>query len=267
MATNIGRTGSAHVQGELWSARAHDWSEVQERVQRPIYGPVFDALGVAAGFRLLDAGCGSGLGAQVAAERGAEVSGLDAAPAHVAIAHFRVPNGDFRVGELEDLPFEEGSFDGVTSFNAFQYAASPVNAVREAKRVTKPGGLIAILVWGEPQDCEAAGYLRALGSVLPPAPPGTPGPFALSEPGALEALATQGQLKALNVADIDGHWEYADLETALRALLSSGPAVRAINHAGEQAVRQAVAEAVKPFQTSSGGYRLENRWRYLVAAA
>ena len=98
------------------------------------------------------------------------------------------------MGELEDLPYADGSFDAVTGFNAFQYAAEPAAALREAARVTKPGGRVVAMIWGTAAECEAAAYLAAIGRLLPPPPPGAPGPFALSEPGVLEALLTRAGL-------------------------------------------------------------------------
>jgi ubiquinone/menaquinone biosynthesis C-methylase UbiE len=99
---------------------------------RPLYEAVFDAADVEAGTRLLDVGCGPGLAAQLAAKRGAHVAGLDAAGASLEFAGERTPQGDFRVGEMEDLPWPDNTFDVVTGFNAFQYAADVVNALREA---------------------------------------------------------------------------------------------------------------------------------------
>jgi ubiquinone/menaquinone biosynthesis C-methylase UbiE len=52
----------------------------------------------------------------------------------LAIARTRVPDGDFHVGELESLPFPDGTFDLVTGFNAFQYAANPVAALADARK-------------------------------------------------------------------------------------------------------------------------------------
>src|SRR5205814_1806979 len=124
--------------------------------------------------------------ASLATKRGAKVTGLDAAAPLVEIARTRVPEGDFRVGELEQLPYADGSFDLVTGFNSFQYAAEPVNALQEARRVVRGDGRVVIAVWGKPEQCELADYLAALGALLPPPPPGAPGPWALSEDGALE---------------------------------------------------------------------------------
>jgi 2-polyprenyl-3-methyl-5-hydroxy-6-metoxy-1,4-benzoquinol methylase len=91
--------GSARVQGELWSERARDWSIFQERTAMPLYDAALARLGIAAGTRILDVGCGSGMFCQLAAQRGAEVDGIDAAPALIDIARRRVPAGHRRDGD------------------------------------------------------------------------------------------------------------------------------------------------------------------------
>lgn len=265
MATIDQIKGSAAVQGELWGARARAWADVQEPAQRSMYPPVLDAAGVTGGTRLLDVGCGSGMAAALARERGAKVSGIDAALAAVEIARVRVPDAEFRVGEMETLPYDDGTFDVVTGFNSFQYATDPEGALREARRVARAGGTVAIMTWGRPQDCEAAAVLKALAALLPPPPAGAPGPFALSEPGALEDLATRAGLAPGHADQVATRWEYPDLETAERGCLSAGPAVKAIAAVGEQRVAAAVGDAIAPFRTAAGGYAIENTWCYLLA--
>src|SRR5919197_2782109 len=267
MATREAISGSAQAQGELWGARARDWAEVQEPAQRALYAPVLDAAGVGEGTRLLEAGCGCGVAAAAAHGRGGAVAGIDAALPLIELARERLGGAEFRVGELEELPYEEASFDVVTVFNSFQYAADPVRALREARRVIGSGGTVAIVTWGRPEDCEASAYLKALGSLLPPPPPGAPGPFALSEPGALEELVAQAGLTPHAAHEVTTRWDYPDRDTALRGLLSAGPAVKAIDGGAEDRVSEAVADSIEPFRTASGGYAIENTWRYLVAGA
>jgi SAM-dependent methyltransferase len=168
---------------------------------------------------------------------------------------------------MESLPFPDDSFELVTGFNSFQYAARPGRALEEAARVVRPGGSVLVATWGDPAECEALGYIDVVGTVLPPAPPGAPGPLALCDPEALRAFARGAGLSPRELGDVDMPFVYADLETALRGTLSAGPAARAIDAAGEDVVRQAVARALAPFRLSSGGYRLENRFRYLIAQA
>lgn len=60
---------------------------------------------------------------------------------------------------------------------------------------------------------------------------------------------------------------YPDAETMLRGLLSAGPAVRAIEHVGEEAVKDAVLKALEPFKTPDGGYHFCNKFLYLIARA
>jgi SAM-dependent methyltransferase len=235
-------------------------------MHRPIYLAVFDALGVGSGTRLLDVGCGTGMAAQLAAARGAQVSGLDASVASVAIARERTPAGDFRAGEMEELPFADRAFDAVTSFNAFQYAADPVAALREALRVGAPGGRVAMVVWGEPHDCEHAATLAALGPLMPPPPPGAGGPFALSAPGKVEALMAQAGLRPTASGSVDCPFEYPDAETAWRGISSAGPYVVAMRHSGEEAVKNATLASLAPYATPSGGYRQKNKFHYVIAA-
>jgi hypothetical protein len=106
-----------------------------------------------------------------------------------------------------------------------------------------------------------------MGSLLPPPPAGAPGPYALSADGALEALAQTAGLIPGEVKKVDCPWEYPDEQTALRGLLSSGPAIRAIQHTDEATVRDVILKTLEPFKTATGGYRLENNYRYMIATA
>ncbi len=90
---------------------------------------VWTSAKVRAGQQVLDVGCGSGLFCHLAAKRDAQVAGTDAAPKLIEIAKSRTSSGDFRVGEMEELPFADGLFDLVTGFISFQYASDPINAL------------------------------------------------------------------------------------------------------------------------------------------
>jgi SAM-dependent methyltransferase len=237
---------------------------VQEGVAIPLYEAVLNETAIGEGTSVLDIGCGSGIFCEMAAKRGARVSGIDAAESLLAIARERVIDGDFRTGEMEVLPYVDRTFDVVAGFSSFQFAASPVNALREATRVSRTGTVV-IAVFGKREESESADYIAALGSLLPPPPPGAPGPYALSADGALEALATEAGMTPGIVETVDCPWEYPDEKTALRGLLSSGPAIRAIQHAGEEVVRDVVLSVIAPFKTNSGGYRLKNNFRYMIA--
>src|SRR5512135_2103708 len=90
------RTSEAH--GRLWGARAQDWADFQEGTVRPVFEAVLERTRVGPGTRYLDAGCGSGMAAEMAVARGAEVFGVDAAEAMLSITRSRAPTGHFRVG-------------------------------------------------------------------------------------------------------------------------------------------------------------------------
>jgi SAM-dependent methyltransferase len=262
-----GNATSSAVNGRLWGSAAADWAEIQEKTCLPVYRAAFDRIGLGAGAAYLDVGCGAGLAAQTAAERGAAVSGLDAAESLLAIARTRVPSGDFRVGKLEQLPFADNRFDVVTGFNSFQYAVHPGAALVEARRVAKPGSPVVVMTWGEPEGMEAASLVAALKPLLPPPPAGAPGPFALSNEAALRSFAEAAGLKPVEIFDVDSPWVYVDLATALRGLRSSGVAARAIGHSSAEAVDDAHRQALVPFRCEDGSYIVGARFRCLVTRA
>jgi ubiquinone/menaquinone biosynthesis C-methylase UbiE len=146
--------GSAAVQGQLWGTGPDDWAEVIEPLLRPVHLAALAALAPLSGLSLLDAGCGAGLALRLAAEQGARVSGLDASAALLDVARGRLPDADLRVGGIEELPYDDATFDVVTAYNSIQYASDPKTAVAELARVARPDGRVAIEVWGEAAHCE-----------------------------------------------------------------------------------------------------------------
>ena len=258
-------TSNAAVQRELWGRHPRDWAEFQEGQLRSFYEAIVAGLAIGPETRLLDAGCGSGLFCRIAADAGADVAGIDAAPELLEIARERTPTGTFVHGDFESLPWPDESFDLVTGIASFSFTANPATALREAGRVLRRNGRVVIGTWGPPDLCEAGVVLAALAQLLPHERHDAPGPFRLSLPGLLEAFVAVGGLEVERSEDVFCTWLYASDEIALRALLAGGSAAAAIPHAGEEAVRAALMRALAPHSDGAGGYRLENVFRYVVA--
>lgn len=256
--------GSSTVQGELWGAAARDWADLQEPLHLPVWEAMLDAAKVKQGTHFFDAGCGGGGTSVLAAQRGAHVSGLDASDALIAIAQERVPQGDFRVGDLEALPYGDEVFDAIIAALSVQYAADPIAALRQLRRVCNSSGLFVISTWDEPEYCEQRVLFKAVRDALP-SPPAGGGPFALSAAGALEHLVEQAGWKVTTSNVVDCPFEYSDLETHWRAQKSAGPLQAVLKTVDETQLSAAVEEAIKPFQTSTGGVRLQNRFRFVTA--
>jgi SAM-dependent methyltransferase len=259
--------GSAAVQGPLWGASADDWAAIAEPGQIPFYDAAFDAIEVRPGTTLLDVGCGAGLALELAQGRGAIVSGLDAAEGLLEVARARLPEADIRQGDIEDLPFEDDAFDAVTAFNSVQYATDPTQALREIRRVAKPGAPVALATWGAVEQCEMRVVLAAIGSLLPPPPPGAGGPFALAAPGALEQLVQSAGLTPVDVIDVPTPYIYPDVDTAVQGQLASGPARMAIERASRETTRSTLVEALAPLARSDGSIHLDNVFKVVVASA
>src|SRR6185295_17202322 len=149
---------------------------------------VLRQAGVGAGMQLLDIGCGAGGALVVGRSLGAEVTGLDASQALAAVAWERLAGARIEVGEMEELPFDDETFDVVSGINSFQFAGDTVRALAQARRVCKRGGTVMMLVWGRREACElVSGTMAAVFALLPPAPSGA-APPAFAHPGVIEGV-------------------------------------------------------------------------------
>jgi SAM-dependent methyltransferase len=133
---------------DTWTAGNYDrFSRYMEQGARSFY----EQLDVPPGCELLDVACGSGQLALWAARDGVNVTGVDIAPDLVRRAQVRADaeglKARFMEGDAEDLPFEDASFDVVTSLIGAMFAPRPDLVAHELLRVCSPGGTIAMANW------------------------------------------------------------------------------------------------------------------------
>lgn len=259
-------TGSAERWGSLWGARAHDWA-INEVQQLPTYEEAIDRVGLKAGHRVLEVGCGSGVFLRAAADRGARVVGLDASETLIELARARVPEAELVVGDMQFLPYGDGVFDLVAGFNSFFFAADMVAALSEAARVAKPGAAVVIQVWGRPDRCDLTAMKQAIAPLVSAVGPGAPAGHALWEPGVLEGIAGEAGLTPQSAYDVSWAFEFPDEDTLARAMLAPGVIVDLIDGVGEEPVRAAIVAGLERYCTPTGGYRLTNEWHTLIASA
>ena len=253
------------IQGKLWSIAPRYWSKYFEPWFLPVYRNVLEQLKLEKGDLLLDAGCGSGLFSHMAIKSGAEVTGVDAAPGLLELARERNPGFNFLEEDLEALPFANDSFDIVTGFNSFQYAGSFEHALLEAKRVLKPGGRLVLVIWDKPEKSDGTEVLKVIGSLLPPPPPGTPGPFALSEDGKIEAVFEKNGLKLAYRKSIACPFIYFNRQDAVKSYLGTGPAAAAMNSHEKRVVEEVISNAVGRFHLTEDMYFMQNRFLVFIA--
>jgi len=131
------------------------------------------------GSQVLDVACGTGNLAVIAARQGCEVSGIDIASNLLEQARVRAAkaglNIDFKEADAEALPYPYGRFDLAVSMFGVMFTPQPDVAVAELRRVTRPGGQIALANW------TPEGFIGKMFKVfkahLPPPPAGVPSPM------------------------------------------------------------------------------------------
>lgn len=253
------------VQGKLWSIAPQNWSDHFEPYFAPMYKKALQQLALQENDTLMDAGCGSGLFSSMAIKTGARVTAIDAAPGLLQVARSRNPQNNFLEADLETMPFGNDVFDVITGFNSFQYAGSFEGALLEAKRVLKPGGRLVIGIWDKPDASDATSLLKAIGSLLPPPPPGAPGPFALSEDGKIEGICENIGLKVVYQAKVPCPFLYHTLNDAVDSFMSIGPAAAAMGHASKNMVEDTIKAAFQPFHVADDKYFLQNQFLLFIA--
>ena len=224
----------------------------------PLYAAVLDATAIGPRTAVLDLGCGAGLFARAAADRGARVLGIDTDPAAVELAAREVAEATFVVRDALDPP--PGPFDVVTAVQLLMHVADPAAVLASAAR---RGPVVAATVWGREHECDVRVFGEALAPwVGPRRPPREP---PVTDPDRLRAMAESAGLVVERLDEVICPFEYADDDELLGPLFESGLGRSVARRAGPVAMRSAVLTRLTPYRTAAGGYRLENLFRVLVA--
>jgi SAM-dependent methyltransferase len=258
-------TDAGRLQSRLWANDPQGWALFGEPHNVALFVAMLNAADVRAGTRLLDVGCGTGLTLQLARDRGALVAGVDVTLGLLEIAAKRMPDADLWCADMVELPFADSSFDAVTGANAFQFAGDPRLALIEAARVCVPGGIVAASMFAAPERSESTAIHLAMSALSPPERQADHAPYALSAPGNLEAALDVAGLEIDDVGEVELTCHYRRVEDAVRGLLSSAGASRAVEDVGVDAVRATIEKAVQPFTDASGEVRMRNVFRWVAA--
>jgi len=115
------------------------------RGRRRIIRAELDRLPLPAGARVLDAGCGSGRTLEDLRKYG-QVSGIELSPDAAEQARRRGEQFEVQIGRVEELPWEDGTFDLITCLDVLEHVEDDVVGMRELRRVCKPGGWLLLTV-------------------------------------------------------------------------------------------------------------------------
>ena len=164
-----------------------------------------------------------------------------------------------QVIDLEKIPLPDAQFDVVVCREGLMFALDPRQAMSEIARVLRPGGRVAVAVWGPRSSNPWLGVLadavqEHVGAPVPP--PGIPGPFSLGDPGALASTMASAGLEQVRVEEVavpthDASFEdYWELRTDL-----AGPLKRRLAAMSAQdlaIIRDRVRERLSRYETAAG---------------
>lgn len=131
--------GAKILTSNVWNkhlSRQFNWTKKLRTI-------IYDKIDLKKQNKILDAGCGIGLIAKEMGEiSGGEVYGVDINKKLLKIAEKNFPEGSFQQGSIEKLPFDDNTFDVAFCHFVLMWVKNPGAAIKELKRVTKPGGWI-----------------------------------------------------------------------------------------------------------------------------
>jgi len=244
---------------ERWQTAARVYHDELGRLTSQAANPLLDAAGVSAGVRHLDLASGPGYVAGLSAARGAQVTGADFSEEMVELARSLHPGVEFYEADAEALTFEDASFDAVTMAFLLGHLARPAAAVREAHRVLRPGGRLALAWWQPPDRAVAFGIMtesiRAKGRTdvgLPPAPPLE----MFGDPEMLRALLNENGFAETHIRDIDMTWRVdsvdAMFDAYLRGTARMGGLLLGQTPEALAAIREEVRRRCEPWKSADG---------------
>ncbi|WP_318197960.1 class I SAM-dependent methyltransferase [Streptomyces sp. MCL20-2] len=158
-----------HAERRIWSGKAEAYADTYAQLCAHLVPALLDAADVGPGTRVLDVGCGSGTVSVAAAARGASVYAADADPGMAAATRRAVPGVTPHIARLPELPYANDTFDAVVGNFVLNHVGRPLAALAELRRITRPGGRVAVTIWRSPgapgqtligRAAQAAGLIR-----------------------------------------------------------------------------------------------------------
>ena len=263
------------VQRYGWDLAANDYEPLWQAQLAVAQAALLELATLAPGERVLDVACGTGLVTFAAAQAigpegralGVDISGHMIGGARRRAQERKAANVNFLRMDAEALELPDASFDVVLCALGLMYVPDPERALREMRRVLRPGGRIVVAVWGERSRCGWSPVFPIVDAEV--ASDVCPLFFRLGQGDTLAQLCSDAKFEAIAHRRLAATLFYADAEEACDAAFVGGPAALAWSRFDADVrarVRARYVAAIEPWRRP-GGYELPGEFVLVAAVA
>jgi SAM-dependent methyltransferase len=255
----------------MWDAAAPGWERRRDRMWESSHAVgegLVEMAAPAPGESVLEIAAGPGdtgfLAAELIGEHGrllaTDLSTQMLAAAERRAAELGLRNVEFRQVDAQAMDLESASFDVALCRWGLMLMPDPAAALAETRRVLRPGGRLALAVWGpreaNPWNTTIQGAFGDHGLLPPPPDPNEPGIFRLADRGELSGLVAAAGFADIELRDLPVHWRFREIDDYWGVVTEISPSlggvIAALDDAQIGEVKRDFADRCEPYRAGDG---------------